>query len=61
MPEKVFGTDLVRFVERNLVEAATNEISLADAVAAGAVPGGTPEPVSGPSQEPAGGVPTPAP
>ena len=61
MPERVFGTDLVRFVERYLVEAATNEISLADAVAAGAVPGGTPEPVSGPSQEPAGGVPTPAP
>jgi transcription-repair coupling factor (superfamily II helicase) len=61
VPEKVFGTDLVRFVERNLVEAATNEISLADAVAAGAVAGGTPEPVSGPSQEPAGGVPTPAP
>ena len=60
MPEKVFGTDLVRFVERNLVEATTNEISLADAVAAGAVPGGSP-PVSGPSQEPAGGVPTPAP
>ena len=61
VPEKVFGTDLVRFVERNLVEAATNEISLADAVAAGAVPGDTPEPVSGASQAPAGGVPTPAP
>ena len=61
VPEKVFGTDLVRFVERNLVEAATNQISLADAVAVGAVPGGTAEPVSGPSQEPAGGVPTPAP
>jgi hypothetical protein len=52
----------VRFVERNLVEAATNEISLADAVAAGVVPAGGPERVPGPSQEEAaGGVPSPAP
>jgi transcription-repair coupling factor (superfamily II helicase) len=40
VPERVFGTDLVRFVERNVVEAATNEISLAQAVAAGVLPAG---------------------
>ena len=61
MPEKVFGTDLVRFVERNLVESATNEISLAEAMAAGALPGDPPEQVSGSSQAPAGGVPPAAP